>query len=296
MKVEQYIATLAPSMRKDKILDDLAVARKELKDYTIPAYDTISVLFGKWKWQSEEMKTKATAFSRIMGGKGVVLTIQEALQTIDKNLDVVQDFIVKTFNEEIVTSALTYKKAAVLQYLDAVSFLTKYARKFANYLLVCETQHLPDADSTLADAFAPAEIAYIESKFVMFAQAMNALACSPKDVIKRINDAPDVVVQAANAAVVEQTLGNKKTDPMSLGFISGTWNPFYHIGKAIAAWQVDSYNSAKEELQLVQMRKLYLEKLQAKKPDAALAQEIQYVEGRVQNLNAKIAKMESDYA
>lgn len=296
MKVEQYISTLQPSMRKDKILDDLAVVRKELSEATIPAYESIAVLFAKWKWRSEEMKTKSQMFSRVMGGKGVVPTILDGLKLIYSNLDTVEQMVVKTFSEELISSSITYKKATVLQYLDACMFLSKYARKFANYLLVCETQGLDESDTVLSEAFAPAELGYIEGKFLIFAQAMSALAVSGKEAIKRIDDAPDVVVKAAALGVLEQTLGSAKTDPMKLGFISAAWNPFYHIGRAIASWQVDNYNSAKEELQLVQLRKLYLEKLQAKKPDAALAQEIQYMEGRVQNLNSKIARMENDYA
>jgi len=75
MKVEQYIASLAPSMRKDKILDDLAVVRKELRDATIPAYETILTLMGKWTWRSPEMKAMSANFSRIVGGKGVRIPV-----------------------------------------------------------------------------------------------------------------------------------------------------------------------------------------------------------------------------
>lgn len=296
MKVEQYIATLAPSLRKDKILDDLGVVRKGLKDATIPAYETLESLFGKWKWQSPEMKTMATSFGRLAGNKGVVPTILEAMTNTAKALDVVEDMIIKQFNEEVISTALTYKKATVLQYLEAVSFLSTYARKLANFLLVAETATFPDSDVTVATSFAPAEISYIQDKFLMFTQALVALSGKPEDIEKRLSEAPDVVVKAASAGALEQTLGKTKTDPMKMNFISSTWNVFHHIGKAFAEWQVSKYNGAKEELQLVQMRKLYLEKLQAKKPDAALAHEIEYMEGRVQNLNANIAKMEADYA
>jgi hypothetical protein len=296
MKVEQYIASLAPSMRKDKILDDLAVVRKELRDATIPAYETILTLMGKWVWRSPEMKAMSGNFSRIVGGKGVVPTILEGLRNIQANLDVVEDVIIKTFNEELVTAAITYKKANILQYLDACAFLSTYARRFANFLLVCETQGLDGSDTKVHEAFTPAELGFINGKFLTFAQAMVAVACNSKEVLKRIDDAPDVIVKAANASMVAETLGAAKVDSMKLGFISAKWNPFYHIGKAWANWQVSNYDAAKEELQLVQMRKLYLEKLHAKKPDAALAQEIEYNEGRLQNLHAKLAKMEADYA
>jgi hypothetical protein len=296
MKVEQYIATLAPSLRKDKILDDLGNVRKGLREATIPAYDALDTLFGKWSWRSEDMKSISSSFGRIAGSKGMVPTILEALNNTARNLDVVEQMVISQFNEEVVSSALTYKKASILQYLDAVQFISNYARKLANFLMVAETATFPESDVAVKTSFVPAEVNFIHDKLTMFAQALVAIACKPDELSKRIDEAPEVVVKAATAGAVAQTLGSAKTDPMKMNFIASTWNPFYHIGKAIAEWQVGKYNSAKEELQLVQMRKLYLEKLQAKKPDAALASEIDYMEKRVQDMNAKIAKMEADYA
>jgi hypothetical protein len=296
MKIEKYVASLLPSIRKDKVLDDIAAIRKELRDATIPAYSSIAVVFGKWKWQSDEMKGKATAFSRLVGGGNLVEVIGHGLDKLDASLTVAEEFIMKTYNEETVTSAITYKKAAVLQYVDAISFVVKYARRFANYMLVCEAAKFPDSDTSLSVAFAPAEIGYIEGNFMMFCQAFKALAIEPKEVQKRIDETPDIIVKASAAGMLEEIHGAARVDAFGMNFISSKWNPFYHIGKAFAEFQVSSYKAAREELALVQMRKLYLEKLQAKKPDAALAQEIEYSEGRLQSLHASIAKMEAAYA
>jgi hypothetical protein len=296
MKIENYVAGLSPSMRKDQVLDDITNVRKELVQATIPAYETISTVFGKWKWKSKEMQTHATAFGRMVGGGQMVEVILKGLRDVSAALTVAEDYIVKTYNSEVASTAITYKKANVLQFVDAIAFLTRYARRYANYMLVCETATIPDSDTNLKEAFAPAELSYIENNFTMFCQALKAIAIPAKEVEKRIEEAPEVIVKSASASVLGETMGAKKTDSFGLNFIAAKWNPFYHIGKALAEWQVNSYNAAKEELQLVQMRKLYLEKLNAKKPDAALAQEIQYTEGRLQNLTVKIARQEASYA
>jgi hypothetical protein len=296
MKIEKYVASLAPSMRKDQILDDIISVRKELKEATIPAYETIATLLGKWKWKSKEMQGYATAFGRIVSGGHLVDSILKGLKEISGALDVAEDYITKTYNEETVSAAITYKKANVLQFVDAIAFITRYARRYANYMLVCETSMFEDSDTSLTEAFAPAELSFIEGNFVMFCQGFKAIAIPAKEVQARIEEAPEVIVKSASANLIGETLGAKKTDSFGLNFIAAKWNPFYHIGKAIAEFQVSSYNAAKEELQLVQMRKLFLEKLNAKKPDAALAHEIQYTEGRLQNLTVKLAKQEAAYA
>lgn len=295
MKIEKYIATLLPSIRKDKVLEDIGVVRQELRDTTIPAYSTIHVLFNKWKWRSQEMQMKANTFSRLVGPGNLVDVIGHGLDNLDQTLTVAEEYITKAFNEETVTAAITYKKANVLQYVDAVSFLVRYARRFSNYLLVCETA-VDDHDTQMAESFAPAEIGYIEGNFMMFCQAFKAIAIPVKEVIKRIEETPEIIVRAASAGVISEVHGEKRIDAFGMNFISAKWNIFYHIGKAVAEWQVNNYNAAKQELQLVQMRKIYLEKIQAKRPDAALQTEIQYNEGRVQNLNARLAKLEAAYA
>lgn len=296
MKIEKYVGFLSPSMRKDQILDDIVNVRKRLTESTIPAYEAISTLFGKWKWRSKEMQGHASAFSRLTGKGNMVEVLLKSLKEISAALDSAEDYIMKTYNEETVTAAITYKKANVLQFVDAIAFVTEYARKFANYMLVCETSVFEDSDAKLTDAFVPAELWYIENGFMTFCMAVKAIAIPVKEVQKRIDEAPEVIVKAAAAGIMQETLGVNKTDTFGLNFIPPKFNIFYRVGKMFAEWQVGRYNAAKEELQLVQMRKLYLEKLNAKKPDAALAQEIIYSESRSQGLNSKIAKMEASYA
>jgi hypothetical protein len=296
MKIEKFVAGLAPSMRKDQILGDIANVRKELNESTLPAYEAISTLFSHWKWRSEEMKSMSSTFSRLAGGGNMVESLLKGLKEVSAALDTAEDYIMKTYNEEMAVSALTYKKAGVLQFVEAIAYVTKFSRKLANYMLVCETAVLDDSDTVINEAFTPFERGYLEGGFMTFCQAFKAIAIPVAAVKARIEEAPEVIVKAAAAGIMHETLGEKKTDSFGLNLIAAKWNPFYHIGKAIAEWQVSSYNASKEELQLVQMRKLLLEKLAAKKPDAALSQEINYNEGRVQNLNAKIAKMEASYA
>ena len=61
---------------------------------------------------------------------------------------------------------------------------------------------------------------------------------------------------------------------------------------AVAEWQAERYNQAVDELELVRLRRMRLEKQANGQSDAALEKEIDYMERRIQGLEAKIAKME----
>ena len=61
---------------------------------------------------------------------------------------------------------------------------------------------------------------------------------------------------------------------------------------AVAEWQAERYNQAVDELELVRLRRMRLEKQVTGQSDAALEKEIDYMERRIQGLEAKIAKME----
>lgn len=91
-------------------------------------------------------------------------------------------------------------------------------------------------------------------------------------------------------------MGSAKVDPFQMDLIPIWLNPIYHIGMFVSEWQADRYKAAKEEVRLLQLRKLNLEKTIEKKPDAKIQHEIEYLSNRVQGMNFKIEKMEKDYA
>ena len=89
---------------------------------------------------------------------------------------------------------------------------------------------------------------------------------------------------------------SNKIDPFQMRFIPAWLNIIYHVRLGIAEWQVGRYNAAKEELKVIQLRKLHLERLRDGKADAAIEKEIAYLEERAQKLNYKLRQMEESAA
>jgi hypothetical protein len=296
MKFISYVTTLFPRLRRDMVLDDIRNTRVELTTSTIPAFSAATELLGKWKWKSDPMQGCAASFAQLVGRGSLFETIERGLKESETTLALAETYVTKTYNEEISPEALTFRKANVLQFIEAVAFVSRFARKLANFALVVEALPFAEEDDTFAHALQPGEVKWIDDNFVSFCTAFRAVSAPVKKIEETFEAIPDILVKTADAAALKETIGDAKLDPFRFGFVPLKMNPFYSLGKWQAEWQVQRFNEAKDELKLVQLRRLKLEKLVEKKPDAALEHEIEYMENRVQGLNARIARMEAGYA
>lgn len=298
MKLKNFVASLLPSFGKDRVMEDIRLTRTEIKDITLPAFHQAAVAFKGHKFKSKQLEDQLTVFGRMVKGAGgnPVEAIEKLLPIVLKNIDEVEDLAEKSFNEEIAGAGLTYMKANLLQVASALHFVSRFSRKFLLYIFVCETAEYEDGGATIADSLTPAEIEYIKTNFVTFCSTLNIVSGNPANIRKQLADVPDIVITSDNIDSLSATLGEKKLDPLAMGLIPIWLNPIYHVGMFVAEWQADRYKAAKEELRLVQLRKLNLEKLQSGKPDAHVQKEIAYLETRIQGMNYKIAKMEAKNA
>lgn len=297
MKIASYLASLLPSFGKDRVIEDCRLTRNEIVEFTHPAYHTAAPFFKGWKFKSALLENQSATFSRMVKTKGnIIETIEEGFKPILENLDQIEKLVAANYSEDVAGGGFTYLKANLLQLVECIAFVSKYARKFLIYVYVCETAEFPEGGTTLKDSLTPFEIEWINSNFITFCTAFSIVSGNPGNVKKLIEDIPDIVVTPENAGTLGATVGESKIDPFQMRLIPYWTNPIYHVGMFIAEWQADRYKAAKEELKLVQLRKLNLEKLEAKKPDAAVQKEITYMESRIQGINFKISQMEKKNA
>lgn len=294
MKITAFIASLLPTFGKDSVLEDLRLTHGEYKEFTMPAYATAVPLLKNWKFKSEVVQDQFSRFGRMVRGSGnPVVVINNGFKDILENIEIVEKAIEKTYSEEVAGAGMTYSKSTLLQLAEAFAFVSKFARKWLIYIYIHETMEVPDAED-LSESLTPAEKEWIEANFLNFCTAFGIVSGEGNQMQKRLNDIPDVAVTSENADTLAHTLGETKIDPFQLKLIPIWMNPIYHIGMFVAEWQADRYKAAKEELRLLQLRKLNLERHSQGKPDAHLQKEIAYTESRIQSLNYKIAKMEKD--
>ena len=295
MKVLNFLTSLLPSLKKERIIEDLRLTRAEITEHTAPSYKTADDLLKNWKFKNPELEKYLDIFNRMVKTKGnYVSTVEASWKDILENLDYVEEQIAKTYNEEMAASGYTFLKANLLQMAEAYAFVSKFARKFLIYIFICETSVLDDGQTTITGSLSPVEVQWLQSNFVSFCTAFNIVAGKPQMIQKEMASIPDIVVTNDNVHTVSATLGTNKVDPFQLGLVPIWMNPIYHVGMFVAEWQAERYKAAKEEVKLLQLRKLNLEKLSEGKPDARIQKEITYMETRIQGINYKIDKMEKD--
>ncbi len=294
MKFTAFLKSLIPGFEKDRVLEDIRITRTELKEITIPAYESTAPLLKK-DLQSKEIADFDKLFRRNNPGfnRDLFAGLLEGLQIAESNLDVVEDLIAKTYNEDVAAGGLTYLKANLLQYVEITGFVSKYARKFLLYTFVMEAAAYEANSLKMSESLTKAELRWIEENFLNFSQAFKIVSTPKAKLAKQFADVPDIVITGNNEDTLMRTQG-VKMDPMSMRFIASWLNPIYHLRMMVAEWQVNRYNAAKEELKIIQLRKLHLERLRDGKADARLEKEISYLEERAQKLNYKIQQMEDD--
>ena len=295
MKLWDFCSSLLSTNDKEKIIEDIRITSGEIKEHTAPAYESAITFLKGWKFKSEQISTLNDTFNRMVDtqrGENCVVTIEKSFKDILENLTHVEKMIDKTYSSEVAIGGLTYQKAALLQYVEMVGFVSKFARKFLIYVYICETAMYEDSGTVITDSLSPVEIDWLNNNFVSFCTAFNIAAGNPAHVEKQLANIPDIEVTKENYETLPETMGMAKIDPFQMGLIPTWLNPVYHIGIRVAEWQADRYKVAKEEVRLLQLRKLNMENLIAKKPDAHIQKEIAYMETRIQDMNFKIAKME----
>lgn len=298
MEFSSYVKSLLGINETDKVLEDLRVTRGDLKEITIKLWDQNAKNFPGAKFRNKEliaMVSRFNAMCKPSGGnffKNVVDGLEEALT----NVDTITDQIEREFNNEVANAAMSFRKANLLRFAEALSFVDRYSRSLLNYVLILETGEYEENGTTVKDSMTPAQIQWVVANYNSYLQAFRIVTLKKVEISKRLDSIPEVTVNDESTRMVASVSGMAKLDPFQMGFIPICLNPIYHVGMLVADWQVARHNAAKEERDLIQLRILNLKRSMEGKPDANIQKQIAYNEERLKKLTAKIADMEKEYA
>jgi hypothetical protein len=305
MKIIDFFKSLLPNFAKQTVLEDIRTTKLILTTVTMPAYQDGMRAFGGRKFSNESLQKDWEIYRRNVkgaAGANTIVAIDKSFKEMLSTLDLVETLVEKDYNEDIEGSGVTYYKAAVLQMIESVSFAVDFANKYLNYVYVVEAGELDNSDEsqTLIDtinaAIVPAEVRFIRDRFVDFCTVMDTLSKPTAKIKENFEEIPDITITPSGDRAIQSTMGTARLDPFRHGFVPLAMNPIYHIRMQAADWQHYRYERAKADKEMLQLRKLKLERDMANKPDAAIERQIEYTQKRIEDLSTQIRKVEEQYA
>lgn len=304
MKPWNFIQSLLPNFSRMTALDDCRLTKLEITTVTQPAYENAMRIFGNRKFLYPELAQDFEIYKRQVrpqAAPNTVVAIERSFKTMLSTLDMIERLIEKNYTDDIAGAGLTYQKASTLQMLESIAFASKYARRYLNYIMVAETSFIEDdqgmaATTDIGAAILPADVRWLKDNFISFCSVMLTLSRPTQAIEADLARVPDVTITEQNAKTLAASTGEARLDPFAHGIVPLAMNPIYHTRLVVAEWQVDRLNTAKEEKKLLELRKLRMERAMAGKKDASLEKQIEYVQGRIENLDAHIRQKEKQYA
>lgn len=303
MSLLSFLKNLPHKITKNELAKSCELILDSLRETTLPAYQSAVDLFRVTKPKSAETNKLLGEIKRHVKGTqsgSVFELIERCLKNAETYLQAISKKSETLYGDAESTIALTYQKATYLRLVSSIGFAVEYSRRFLNYVYIQEMV-AADPSYDISHQLPPSEIEYINGFLSDFYVTLNALAKPYTNTEKEIDDMPDAVVTEMTEKTFGATQGTAKIDPLNFnqfilpGDASVRWNPFYLAGTMIASFQVAEFNTAKEELDLLQLRKIQLEQAHKGKPDPSLVRQIEVLNDRIGTLRYRKEQLEEKY-
>lgn len=297
MRFADHIKSLLASFDKDSVIEDIDMVTEELTNNVLPLYKQAKDKFKTHNFISTSVKTFEAKLNKNIKFKykdNFLNAIYESLEGTQTVLGVMRNYAVNGFNDTITTQALNLRNLNVLQFVEILGFIVRYARRFLNCILVMETNALRKDDEF--KSIVKAEIGYLQQGIDGFSKSLNIVHRKPTEYTQLFDEIPEILINNETVDSTIAMVGDKKADPLEMRFIPPVFNPIYHVRMAIADWQASRYKESEEEMRVVQLRIYQLEKLKDGEEDPRLEQQIEYNHDRLRKLTMKVEKMREEYA
>lgn len=296
MRIFDFLRNLIPSFTKDEVKEKLRLVSQMLQQ-TLEGYLSAVDILGVPAFKSRYGKEFDNDFRgkvRTQYRGTSIGVMQQILSNVTNFIDQLAPLVEKSYNRDVVVDGLTYKRAEILRTLGYLDFMVTYARQLLHYLLVVEAnvqaKTLPDGRE-----IAKPEIEWLNANRATFFRLLLTFAENYRDLIKKLDEIPDINVGENDEQTIAHTVGVNRLDPLKNNFLPGITPMFMSIGIAWTQWQVKRYERLKEDVKVIQYRIEQL-RLQAQgKEDAQLERTIAKYEEYLEDLSRDIAKMEQKW-
>lgn len=299
MNIMKFFSALLPNFERSRIVEDIDLLRTEAKDIILPAYKQAGSLTHGKKFGAQITQNFNELFLNTLPRyrqAGFVVGTHEFYVTVVEKLDILEKLVGDLFAKDVTKESLTYRKAAILQYLSALRFVNQYAQRSLLRFLAAEQFAALGQPERIDTQLSPGEKKWLDDNLSGYLQALKLLALPTKDLTAALNSIPEITIVPERFDAVKQTVGADKLDPLRFDFISANYNPIYFLRSLWAEYQVEAYKRDKETKRALEFRLLALRQAYEGHQDAKIQQQIEYTEGRIAKISAELAEKEARYA
>lgn len=187
----------------------------------------------------------------------------------------------------IATENMPLRKANAMVVLSAIGEIAQSSISLIVLLMSNECGVKLDMPSDLAKA--------MNKKVVVlapFIKLLSLFARNGKDVVKLMEVIPNVDLVDGNVQTLSSVHGASKVDPLRMGFVPLSWNPFHFLGMKWAAYKVVKYKSMQEDIKLFEYQVMILKEQRDGTSNPKLEKVLEIYEDKVKILYSKVKKME----
>lgn len=291
MSILAFIESMPAVMERRQIMNAVDQLKMEYDDTVAPFIDEIREAFTGVQMKSMLMKRMDTVHRRYVNFNGNSLgLILNNLSNIRSSFDIIEKDVRTAFSVQFTNNNMSFERANVLKFIEALAFYIRYARKFMLFAIAQESLAVGKAT---APKWSPAESEWIDTNMDQFAGLYVTMAIPPAEFKARIQKASNATVDPQTFQLAQQSLGVQKTDPLEMDGFSPRQNIFMMAGKFLAELQVNRYHEAKEEFYGLQLRLQELKDLIAGEPSNPVVQkQIQAYEKRISEYEYEMRKIE----
>ncbi len=221
--------------------------------------------------------------NKISNSKNIFEDIEKAMSELEKNIEVVGDYIEKNLSDNSVGSSLSAKKGFCIAYVNNTEFALDYIQHLLDYYVDREVKN--------SNSLTKAEISLVEDNIKRFANILTDLGKPNEKFIKEFNKLVDVVIDSINEDLY---VSENKTDFNMRTFMGFRYSPVFFIGKILGNYEVDKYKARKDKVKYLQLRLMYLENENKQNNDPKLEKEIELIKNRIDRLESKNHEVEKD--
>lgn len=296
MKLFTYLGSLIPQFTLKRLLTQVTATQQELIECTLPSLQQTVEVMGKGAINTKAGKAYNQLFKKDIAYRyngNFFDAINEALTVASGNIGVIRKTVERNFATDVTREGLNVVRVNLLQYVETLTFVTEYTRRFTTYVI---NEGLKEKNAAGYVQLPPAEIEYISTYLSTFIASLNSINMKSDALERTFRELPSINVTAENAESVETITSQNKIDPMGFSHIGAIPNPVFWFAMRVAERQNARYRAAQEETARLKLQ-IRAWEIEAQSEEvspeekAKLVKAIEYTQGRVNNCQYEIHKL-----